>query len=180
MTSKLPLFEWCIIILFCGILFLLGCVALFKKPSHPPLAMSSQELIQHKKQLQVTINGEVSNPGSYELDINTTLKDLLALAHPLPSADLSTVNNRRKLYDGQAVHVHPKVPIQITIYGAVRHPGPFQTMSGTRVNELINQIAFLPEADIQSIRTKRRFLKDGDVLVIPSKKSRSKTQAQMR
>jgi protein involved in polysaccharide export with SLBB domain len=173
MTPKLPFFEWCIIILFCGILALLACFALLRKPSYPASQTTNQELNHPVTQLQVTITGEVFRPGTYELDVNTTLKDLIELADPLPSADLSRVNSRRKLYDGQSVYVPPKTPLTITILGAVQNPGTLQIMSGTRVYELANQIAFLPEADIQSIRKKRRYLKEGDLINVPSKKEKS-------
>lgn len=173
MTPKLPFFEWCIIVLFCAIVALLACFALLRKPSYPPSKIITQELNPSITQLQVTITGEVFRPGTYELDVNTTLKDLIELADPLPSADLSKVNSRRKLYDGQSVYVPPKTPLTITILGAVQNPGTLQIMSGTRVYELANQIAFLPEADIQFIRTKRRYLKEGDIINVPSKKGKA-------
>lgn len=166
--AKLPLYEWCIITLFCAILLVLATLAFGRQehtvpaapPSPPPAGM------------QIKVEGEVANPGIYELPLTGTLKELLAQAQPLPNADLSQLNWRRRLRDGQTIRIPVRKPITITIAGAVVEPGPMEILSGTRYQELADQLQVLPEADMTVLRKRRRIIQEGDVVTIPVKKKK--------
>ena len=59
--------------------------------------------------LSVTVNGEVTRPGTYYLDINTTLEDLLAVAGNVTSnADPLSYNTDYVLQDGYSFYIAPK------------------------------------------------------------------------
>jgi SLBB domain len=168
MSAKLPLHEWCIIFLFCAILLVLAGWAL-RGPKQMPLPPAPPV---EAAVLQIKIEGQVENPGYYRLPLHASLKDALEQARPLPTADLSQISWRRKLRDGQTLHIPERHPITIQLTGAVLNPGPLQIMSGTRCCELPDELNVLPEADVRPIRRKRHFLQDGEVIEVPIQKKR--------
>jgi hypothetical protein len=167
MSSKLPLHEWCIILLFCAILLVLAGFALGKKKQLPSLTISTEAPLTV---LQVKIEGQVAKPGLYRLPLRRSLKEIIDQAQPLPSADLSQLKWRRKLRDGQTIHIPERHWITIQIAGEVQQPGPLKIMSGTRCCELADQLKTLPTADLNSLRKKKRFLQEGDLVEVSAKK----------
>lgn len=173
---KLPLHEWCIITLFCAILMVLAGWAFWGQQNQQLIAPASLEPEPSVTVLQVKIAGAVANPGIYQLPLNASLKDLIDQAQPLANADVSALKWRRKLRDGQTIIVPEKKPITIYLEGAVKQPGPYQILSGTRLLELADQLEVLPEADLKAIRKRRGFLREGDVVAVPFKKAKKKKQ----
>lgn len=172
MSPKLPLHEWCIVLLFCAILLILAGFAIGRQKYQavpPALSSDVQQTV-----MQVKIEGQVQKPGTYSMPLHSSLKDLLEQAQPLSTADLSHLKWRCKLRDGQTIHIPERRWISIQISGAVQEPGPLKILSGMRCYELADQLQFLPEADVNSIRKKRRFLQDGDVVEISTKKTKKK------
>lgn len=168
MAAKLPIHEWCIILLFCLILLALAGFALNRpKPAFAADPLPAEPIATL---LEVRVEGQVAKPGLYRLPFQAKLKDLLEQAQPLPSADLSQLNWRRKLRNGQTLHVPERRIITIQLAGAVRQPGPLSILSGTRCCELADQLPVLPEADLKAMRKKRRFLQEGDYIEIPIKR----------
>jgi protein involved in polysaccharide export with SLBB domain len=174
MSSKLPLHEWCIILLFCAILLALAGFALGRQKQIPPSSASIPFLESQVTVLKVKIEGQVAKPGQYRLPLNISLAELVEQAQPLPSADLSQLKMRRKLKDGQTIHIPERRWITIQVAGAVQEPGPLKILSGTRCCEIAEQLKVLPEADLKSIRQKKRFLEEGDFIEIPFKKAKKK------
>lgn len=177
MSLKLPLYEWCIILLFCAILLMLaGFVALGRIHSKTLVPINLAESQIHlsselqETMIDVKIDGQVAKPGPYHIRIGTSLKELVEQAQPLTTADLSQLKWRKKLRDGQHIHVPERIWIMIQIEGAVRQPGKMKILSGTRLCELADQLQVLPEADLKSISTKKRFLHEGDVVKVALKK----------
>lgn len=170
MTPKLPLHEWCIILLFCLILLVLSAFAVRGQKNVPlPRPPEPQAAV-----LEVKIEGEVAKPGLYVLPVKSTLKELLVQAQPLPNADLSGLSMRRKLRDGQTIHIPERQWITIQIAGMVPQPGPMKILSGTRIQEMVSELQVLPEADLKALSKRRSFLFEGDVLEVPKKKSKTK------
>jgi protein involved in polysaccharide export with SLBB domain len=161
MTSRLFYYEWCVVVLFCIILLILAFLA-FKRPSQPlPLVAISKNF------LEVEIQGAVEKPGIYRLPTNSATKELIEQAQLLPNADISQIKWKRKLYDGQTVRILEKTLLTVYIEGAVKRPGKYQIESGTRWQELVDQVEFLPDADLTSLRKKRQFLREGNRVTIP-------------
>src|SRR5215211_359741 len=104
MKTKLPIHEWCIILLFCFILLALAGFA-FIQPKSMGTSIAFVLPPEEATVLQVKIEGQVAKPGLYRLPLDATLKQLLEQAEPLPTADLSQLNWRRKLRDGQTLHI---------------------------------------------------------------------------
>lgn len=171
MTTKLPVHEWCIILLFCSILLALAGFAWGRPKSViDSIALAPQSSLA--KVLQIKIEGQVAKPGLYYLPLRATLKELFEQAQPLPSADLSQFKGRRKLRDGQTIFVPERHFITIQIAGAVRQPGSLKILSGTRYSELADQLEILPEGDLKPILRKKSFVHEGDCIRVPSKKKR--------
>jgi len=174
MTAKLPLHEWCIILLFCLILLALAGFALGRSKSMPPSDISPP--VPQVTVLQVKIEGQVAKPGLYRLPLNAKLKQLLEQAEPLPSADLSELNWRRKLHHNQTIHIPERRLITIQIAGAVQQPGPLQILSGIRYCELAEELLVLPDADLKAMRKRKGFVKEGDNIEVPIQKKRKQTR----
>lgn len=168
MTRSLPLHEWIIIVLFCLILMALSAYALAGQRKIPvPKVEEVRKIV-----LEVKIGGEVAHPGTYSLPLKSTMKELLAQAEPLSSADLSQLNYRKKLRDGQVINIPTRAWITIQLAGMVEEPGPLKILSGTRIQELVGQLKLLPEADAKALSKRRSFLFEGDTLNVPAKKIR--------
>ena len=159
----LPLHEWCIITLFCAILIALAGWAFWGQQTHQSMAPVSLELKPSVTVIQVSVVGAVANQGIYHLPLKASLKELMDQAQPLANADLSELKWRRKLQNGQTIVVPEKKPITIYLEGAVKQPGPYQTLSGTRLQELADHLEVLPEADLKAIRKRRGLLREGDM-----------------
>lgn len=166
MKRALPVHEWSIIVLFCALLLLLAAFALggASKGGDKTLCPPPKQTF-----LQVRIEGAIAHPGIHQLPLRTTLKHLIEQAKPLSTADLSQLNMRRKLYDGQTIRIPSRHPIKIVVTGAVKNPGHMEIESGTRFCDLVEELELLPEADLKSVRKKRGFVLEGENVHIPLK-----------
>lgn len=171
MKNRLSLQEWAIVSLFSLVLLALSAFALLRPSWGSHTSLPPAPTSHH---IQVTINGAVANPGPHTLPLRATMKQLLAIAEPLPVADLSDLNFRRKLRDGQTIYVPERYPIVIGLTGAIRDSGERQILSGTRLSELVDQLELLPEADIKSLKKKKGYVRRGDTVHIPSKGEKKK------
>lgn len=168
MSTKLPFHEWFVIVLFCTILLVLAGLAFGRqKTSGSPSHASSDPPVTV---LEVKIQGAVEKPGIYRLPLDSSVQELVDQAKLLPQADLSQIKWRRKLQQGQTVRVPERLPIKIYVEGAVKQSGLMQILSGTRGQELADQLDVLPEADLRALRKKRQFLREGETIIIPVKK----------
>lgn len=166
MTSKLPIYEWLIIVLLLLILFVLIMIAYVRQEKALPPTATPYELV--KSQFEVTIQGAVSKPGTYLIKKGSLLEEAIELARPLPEADLRSFRRYSKVRDGQKINVPTKQMITVTLEGAIENPGPIQVPKGSRLEELIPYLQFTPEADVKKIQRKRR-LKDQEVIHVPQK-----------
>lgn len=171
MTAKLRTYEWCVILLFCSIMLVLASYATIRsKPVMdslplPPLPAPSQ-------QIQITVIGEVVHAGLHYLPQGSKMQNVLDLVQPLPSADLSQLNYRRRLRDGQTVQIPQRQKMTIQISGAVKSPGSIEMLSGTRYCDWIPQLEVLPEADISKLKKRKGFIQNGVSIEIPVKKKK--------
>jgi len=173
MSNKLPLHEWCIIVLFCFILLSLGAIAMLRQKPVMAAALPSENITEVPV-LLIRVEGQVAKPGLHRLPLTAKLKQLLDEVQPLPTADLSQLNYRKRLRDGQTVIIPERKKITIQISGAVQSPGNLEILSGTRCCELADQIQALPDADLKAMKRKRRYIQDGDLVEVPFQKKKSK------
>ena len=64
-----------------------------------------EEVIFEDVQIKVQVDGAVENPGIYELEVNSSIQDLLDLAVVREDADLSAINPFIILKDRDVLHV---------------------------------------------------------------------------
>ena len=64
--------------------------------------------LEEKKKISVEIKGEVEKQGVYEMDLGSTLGDLLKSAKPYPDADLSSFSLQKRLHHLELVLVKKK------------------------------------------------------------------------
>ena len=64
--------------------------------------------LEKKKKISVEIKGEVEKQGVYEMDLGSTLEDLLKSAKPYPDADLSSFSLQKRLHHLELVVVKKK------------------------------------------------------------------------
>jgi hypothetical protein len=174
--TKLPVHEWCIVLLFCLILLVLAGFALGRsKPIPVSIPLPKQAPVTV---LEVKIEGQVAKPGLYRLPLHATVNELLKQAEPLPSADLSQFHGKRKLRNEQTLYIPERHLITIQVTGAIMQPGYLQILSGTRYCELADQLQILPEADLKAIRKKKSFIREGDSIEIPIKRKNTEKSKQ--
>lgn len=76
----------------------------------------------------VHVAGRVKNPGVYELDLGSRVKDAIQSAGgALPNADLESINLAQKLSDGEQVYIAPKGKILLPATSTVREGEKMQT-----------------------------------------------------
>lgn len=82
-------------------IILLFCITNINLEVHP---------LKEKKDvpIRVTIDGEVNNPGTYDLDPYASMEELLLLANPNDQADLSSINEQTILKDKDKVIIPAK------------------------------------------------------------------------
>lgn len=146
-----------------AILIMLAFITLFKTHNHYPVATMTHEL--SRQTIHVTIKGAVSKAGEYELKKGLLVKDLLALAGPLPDADLSKLKLEARLRDHQLVKIPQEQWITVHLKGAVVNPGTLKVKLGTALKDLPTLTELLPEANKEKLYKKRR-LKDGEVVEV--------------
>ena len=64
--------------------------------------------LEEKKKISVEIKGEVEKQGVYEMDLGSTLEDLLKSTKPYPDADLSSFSLQKRLHHLELVVVKKK------------------------------------------------------------------------
>lgn len=64
--------------------------------------------LEEKKKISVEIKGEVEKQGVYEMDLGSTLEDLLKSAKPYPDADFSSFSLQKRLHHLELVVVKKK------------------------------------------------------------------------
>jgi DNA uptake protein ComE-like DNA-binding protein len=176
-ASKLPPHEWVIISLLIITLTLLSFVTLFNKKEILPQALATAELTSEF--IQVTIKGAVTHAGIHELKRGARLKDLLDIAIPAADADLKKLKLNSKLRDGQVVKIIALEWITIYLKGAVEQEGPLKILKGTKMEDLTDKIAFLPEADRTKLK-KKRLLKNDEVIHVALKKVTKPKKASLK
>ena len=115
--------------------------------------------------VDVTIEGCVAKPGVYSVHIGTPLSEVLRKANPKPLADLKEIAPGARVTAPLSLRIEQITELTICLEGAVVAPGPFKVPPGTRICDLKKYKSI--DADPTFFR-KRRRLKEGEVVVIPS------------
>jgi protein involved in polysaccharide export with SLBB domain len=168
-SKGLPVHEWLIICLLIAFIAVLTLTTYLNRKNLPLPTESPHYLIS--PEVQIKIEGAVEKPGFYTVLKGTTVRQVLEQAVLLPEADQSRLSLEKKVRDGQRLRVPLQEMITVFIEGAVESSIVLKVPKGTRLQDLIEKIRFLPEADQQKLQKKRR-LKDREVIDVPVKNSK--------
>lgn len=167
-----------------SIAFLISVLSLLTIASHSceseSLSSSSlSKMTPHhllSEDIEVHVEGAVELPGKYLIKRGSTVKELIDIAKPKPEADLHRIKFDGILKKGQRVIVSSKEVVKIILkFQGVEPSLDTKEMTlpkGTKLEELLLLYTFSEEVDLQKLKKKRR-LKDGEVIIIPLKKSPS-------
>lgn len=162
--AKLPWHQWWVgyalilTILFFVLVSQFSRAGLFRQEVGTPGYLKS-------RYFEVTVKGAVQFPGTYVLPKGTDMKRLLQRAKAHPEADIDSLLEGSKLYDGQVVKVKKRAMITVYLQGAVENPGGYRLPKGSRAKELKKVARLLEGADPAPLLTKKK-LKDGQVVAI--------------
>lgn len=116
--------------------------------------------------VEVSIEGFVSKPGAYSIQVGTPLEEVLRKAKPKPLADLKGIDLQTRVKEAMHLVIAPLAELTICLEGAVLESGPVRVPVGARLCDL--KAFGSSEADSAFFKKKRR-LKEGEKVVIPSK-----------
>lgn len=169
-TPQLHVHEWLAVVIIAGFLFLLTLVVIIRRDGSHLFVEQSDTRLHHLKPQTVNlyIDGAVARPGSYEVKAGTLVKDVIALADPLPEADLRKIRPASKARNGQSFTVASRPTITVHITGAVQVEGAHTIPKGTRLFEIANYVVLKAGADKDKINRKR-YLKDNEKIFVPEK-----------
>lgn len=164
---QLAVREWIAVVVIIGCFTTLTCISYFNDASLPETTSGMPHYLK-PQQIEVLVQGAVAAPGSYKLDVNAKLKDVLTMAVPKQEADLRRIKPEGKLRNGQVVTIPARELIVVNLVGAVENPGKIQVPKGTKLNEIGNYTQLSSDADYDKINRKR-ILKNEEVINVPSK-----------
>lgn len=107
-SPSLPVHEWIAVLLIVVMLSVLVSVVTYSSVSHIDDEIGLPHHIM--PEIQVTVEGAVEKPGSYQVKRGTTLQEVLDLAKPLHDADLSRLKPEKKVRSGQVIKISPQKP----------------------------------------------------------------------
>lgn len=163
-TLQLPIHEWIAVVVIITFLVMISTMAIF---SNDDLDTIETGLPHHvvSPEIDVTIEGAVLNPGTFKIKRGATLQEALDIAQPLSSADLRKIKINKKLRQGQVIKIPEIKMITVYIKGKVQEPIALNVPQGTRLKDILEQIVFNEDVDINKYR-KMRYLKDHETIVI--------------
>ncbi len=164
---QLAIHEWLAVVIIIGCFTMITSVSIM---FDAPLPENNTGIPHYLKPqyIEVLIQGAIESPGSYKMNANAKLYELLAIAKPSPEADLKLLKSESKLRNGQVVKVPAKQYIYLHVTGAVENPGKIRVRQGTKLNEIGKYVQLSSHADGNKINRKR-ILKSEEVVVVPSR-----------
>ena len=97
-------YEWAIVLLFCGSVSLLAAYSYVMAEYETPVELGEAGWVKSSL-LTLSIAGAVSQPGDYQIERGSTVREALEMASPLAEADLSRINLDKKIIRKQRIYV---------------------------------------------------------------------------
>jgi hypothetical protein len=161
---KLPIHELGAVIVLSALILSLTLISNFRGSSSLEQVAAIPHFVS-SPEVEVSIQGAVEHPGSYQLPRGALVQDLLELAKPLPNADLKRIRGTTKLRNGKTVNVPEIAKIEIFLQGAVQQKGALNVAKGTVLRDLIDMVEFEPDADLKPLQKKRK-LRDQETITV--------------
>lgn len=142
------------------ILFILATIASLSYHS------KQNRIAKTKRCITVHCVGAIDRAKSVELPLGAQVADLLAKVALSRDADVNKLQLQVKLENEQVFVVPKRGVLSLYVTGAVRESGVICVPEGLKYNQLKDYIAFTDDADLASLRRKRRLLREGEMVQI--------------
>jgi len=163
-TPKFPVHEWIAVLSISSILLLLVVINLFNVNTS-----SYGELIaQSINYVNVTLEGELLNPGTYQVKKGATVKEVLNLAKLTADADVSTVDKSLKLLSDQIIRVKSIPKTTVYVEGAVKIKGRVDVPLMYSIEDLLEFVGLSANANIDSLGNIQRKVRSEEVIKVDS------------
>lgn len=131
-------------------------------------ATSQLPIEEDQKKVLVTVEGAVKKPGSYFIEVGSSIQDVLKIAKPLPNADLKKWLLLGEIQSDCQIEISELSEIVVSIKGAVVKPIELTLPVGSRICDLKSKILLSEDAEKAFFRRRKR-LKNGDIICVPKK-----------
>jgi hypothetical protein len=168
MNPRLPVHEWLAIVVLLSVIATLISIALLNRP-HIDMSINNANAVFCQSSgdaIQVSIDGAVAHPDTYVMKKGATLRELFAIAEPLPEARLNRFHLDRTLADGESLFIGKQKMVTVYIQGAVKTPQTLIVRQGTPMCDLEALVTLEEDAKVSFLHKKRK-LKDGETITIP-------------
>ena len=165
MEKSLQKSEWVFLVAIIALIVILFSVSKFT--SYRSLELLDQRRKKEEIQIEVEISGHVKRPGRYQISRGQSLNEILSKARPKALADLTMFDRDKSLDESCSIHIQPLKIVKIRVEGCVKENISLEMPAGSRICHLKGQIELSSDADRSFLR-RRRILKEGEILVIPS------------
>jgi protein involved in polysaccharide export with SLBB domain len=161
---KLPVHEWLAVVVVIILMVMISSVVIFSDHDSSSIETGPPHHVMNPE-IDVTVEGAVSNPGTFKLKRDAKLQDALDMAKPIATADLSKIKPNKKLRPGQAIKIAEVKMITVYVKGKVEEPLTIHLTKGARLRDIIEHVKFNDDVDVNKYQ-KMRYLKDRETIVI--------------
>lgn len=165
MKKSLQSSEWFLVASL--LLIMVSLVTISKISATKATSQLSVEEKNQKKVL-VTVEGAVKKPGSYFIEVGSSIQDVLKITKPLPNADLKKWLLLEEIQSDCRIEISELSEIVVSIKGAVVKPIELTLPVGSRICDLKSKILLSEDAEKAFFRRRKR-LKNGDIICVPKK-----------
>lgn len=129
--------------------------------------LSKQNRIAKTKSF-ITVHcvGAIDRAKSVELPVGAQVADLLAKVALSQDADVTKLQLETKLENEQVFVMPKRGVLSLYVTGAVRESGVIYVPEGLKYSQLKDYVAFADDADLTSLRRRRRLLREGEMVQI--------------
>lgn len=153
--------EWLFVVTFC---FFLLFIALYS--SKHKMRFLEDEIGEH---ISVRVVGAVKEETLLTLPFGATIADVVAKVRLTSEAARDKLVMRLPLKEKDIVVIPSKGVVTIYLQGAVVNQGVYHLPEGATYRQLVEKPIFLESADLRSFKRRKRLLKEGEVILVPSK-----------
>ena len=121
------------------------------------------------KLVQVEISGEVLKPGSFEVEVGSSVGEVIKKARPKRFADLCGLDKDQIVCEKTVLEIPKLKEIRVYVVGEVAQPYEFLVEPGTRVCQLKSKISLSENGDPAPLSS-RRILADCEKITILKRK----------
>ena len=154
------------------VILLISFLAVTKFHEHRKYSQCKVPAAKLENTLDVSIVGEVSKPGVYRALLGSRLGDLVKKSKPKRFADLQMIDLDSPVEKSLNIEIAQLKELSVRIEGAVLEPIELKVAPGSRVCDLKSKIQCSENADLKYFK-RRRLLKNGELILVPAKETRS-------